>query len=54
MGPNRSSVASDATPRRKHLKPRPSCVDPSRMWTYVLRHHEELRRIYALSQPDVR
>jgi hypothetical protein len=21
------------------------------MWTYVLRHHAELKRIYALSQP---
>jgi len=24
------------------------------MWTYVLRHHEELKRIYALSQSDAK
>lgn len=24
-----------------------------RMWTYILRNHEQLRRIYARSRPDV-
>jgi len=26
-------------------------ADPSTMWTYVLRHREELRRIYSRSEP---
>jgi hypothetical protein len=32
------------------------CVAPIHgiMWTYVLRHHEELKRIYALSQSDAK